>query len=520
MSKVLTTLFALIFAFTTTVSAQVESLAPFYENTERLLNRFVDDGKVDYAALKKSGSVTKIVEQIATADIESLGSLEKEAFLINAYNVLVIDQVLLNYPLASVLDVNSFFDAKKVTVAGKKLSLNTLEKEYLLKEYKDPRLHFVLVCGALDCPPIIAKPYLPGTLDAQLAQQTRLAVNDQQFLRTTAEGVELSQIFNWYATDFGGGKKEVVNFINSFKQTPVSANAKVSYYDYNWALNQGGNRSGSISPNAQGLEASSPAGGANASRYVVSSTIAKGTFEFKLFNNLYSQDAAGERASFFSSTLSALYGLNERINVGFDARYRRVRYDQDGETNNLAVLSSPGPNSEFRQGLTGFGPKVRIAPILAAPNFSVQSTYLFSTQDDASGQANGQRFIDFDGDTWITQLFNDFTIGNSFSVFTELDFILEDIGSADKGRINRFSTPVTGIFSYFPNSKTTIYGLGSYSPFWQTDFDYFTQIGAGVKYQFTPKFELELLATSFSNPFISDAGGSASTVNLGLRFNL
>jgi len=520
MSNAFFTAFVFLFVSLTAVSAKQDSLIPFYDNTTALLERYVKNGKVDYAALKTAGDLNRIVDQIANADIEGLTSLEKKAFLINAYNLLVIDQVLENYPLTSVLDVNSFFDAKKVIVAGDKISLNTLEKEFLLKKYNDPRLHFVLVCGALDCPPIIDKPYLPKNLDAQLNQQTRLAVNNADFLRTSASGVELSQIFNWYAADFGGNKKAVLEFINKFKEVPVPATSKVGYYEYNWALNQRSNLTGENLQESQGSGTTPSTGAANAFRYVVSSTIPKGTYEFKLFNNLYSQNAAGERASFFTSTLSALYGLNGRINVGLDARYRRVRYDQDGQTNNLAVLSSPGPNSQFRQGLTGFGPKIRIAPILKAPNFSIQSTYLFSTQSDASGQLNDQRFIDFDGDTWITQLFNDFTIGSHFSIFTELDFILEDIGSAEKGRINRASTPVTGIVSYFPNPKTTIYGLGSYSPFWQTDFDYFTQVGAGVKYQFNPNFELELLATSFSSAFIQDADGSASTVNLGLRFNL
>ncbi|MEO0731541.1 MAG: hypothetical protein AAFZ52_01810, partial [Bacteroidota bacterium] len=65
-----------------------------------------------------------------------------------------------------------------------------------------------------------------------------------------------------------------------------------------------------------------------------------------------------------------------------------------------------------------------------------------------------------------------------------------------------------------------LYGLASYSPYWQQDFDYFYQLGAGAKYQFTPKFELELLVTAFENQFISANDGSAGTVNLGLRFNL
>ncbi|MEL7376035.1 MAG: hypothetical protein AAFN65_03675, partial [Bacteroidota bacterium] len=115
---------------------------------------------------------------------------------------------------------------------------------------------------------------------------------------------------------------------------------------------------------------------------------------------------------------------------------------------------------------------------------------------------------------------NDFSIGNNFSFFAEVDVVLEDIGAEEAGRINRLSTPLTGIFSYFPTPKATLYGLASYSPYWQADFDYFYQLGAGAKYQFTPKFELELLATAFDNQFLSSVNGNAGTVNLGLRFNL
>jgi hypothetical protein len=221
-----------------------------------------------------------------------------------------------------------------------------------------------------------------------------------------------------------------------------------------------------------------------------------------------------------TTSLSALYGLNDRINVGIAARYRRVRYDESGTANNFAVLGSSSGSTAFRQGITGLGPRIRLAPFKKLPNFSIESQYLFQPQDDASGARDGQRFIDFDGATWITQFFNDFSLGSRFSIFTEVDFIIEDIGKEENGRINRTSTPVTGIFSYFPNPKTTFYVLGSYSPFFQSDFNYFTQIGTGAKYQFTPKLELEFLITSFNNTFIKSVDGSANTVNLGLRFNL
>ena len=70
-----------------------------------------------------------------------------------------------------------------------------------------------------------------------------------------------------------------------------------------------------------------------------------------------------------------------------------------------------------------------------------------------------------------------------------------------------------------PNTKLTLYTLGSYSPYWQENFDYFYQFGVGSKYQFTPNFEIELLYTDFTNKFLNDTGGQAETVNLGLRFN-
>jgi hypothetical protein len=42
----------------------------------------------------------------------------------------------------------------------------------------------------------------------------------------------------------------------------------------------------------------------------------------------------------------------------------------------------------------------------------------FPTGDDLAGRSGEQRFIDWDGPIWWTQVFNDFPIGNKFSLFT------------------------------------------------------------------------------------------------------
>ena len=510
------------------LSAAAYDSRAFFDDADRLLKASVSGGLVDYASLKASGALAPLVATIAATDLDEVPAAERKAYLINAYNLLVLDRALAGYPLASVLDDPQFFDRKSVTVGGERLSLNQLEKGLLFERYPDARLHFVLVCGAVDCPPLTDFAYRPGSLGAQLDRQTQRALDDPAFVRVSGGDVELSQIFEWYAGDFGGSKPEVVEWINARRTTALPTGGRVGYYRYDWGLNERGARTGAVDP-AAGTDApqASPSGGApavggaaNASRYVVSSTIPAGTFEVKAFNNLYSQEARGERATFFTTTTSVLYGLTDRINVGVEGRYRRVRYDAEGLARNFAVLGNTASAGAFRQGLTGFGPKVRIAPFPQLENFSVQSTYYVSTLADAPGTPDGLRFIDFGGDTWITQFFNDVALGQRFSLFTEVDVTIEDIGREAAGRSNRFSTPATLIASYFPNPKTTLYALGNYAPIWQADFDYFYQLGGGAKYQVNPRLEFELLATSFSSAFLAEANGTASTVNLGVRFNL
>lgn len=488
----------------------------FFNDTHSFLQKNVKNGRVNYANLKSNTQLKSLIKVIENANLTSADDATKQAFYINAYNLLVINNAAQKYPLQSVQDIAGFFDRKKNTVGGKKLTLNKLEKDYLLKPYKDARFHFVLVCGALGCPPITDFAYTPNNLEQQLEMQTKLALNDANFIKVNGNKVELSQIFNWYTDDFGGNKKSVLNFINKYRTTTISNSTKVSYYKYDWNLNDTANRTSSLGGAA--------ASGNNASRYIVSSTIKKGSVEVKLFNNLYTQKTGSEgnltdRSTFNTTSVSFLYGLTDRVNIGFNTRYRRVRNDKL-PSSPLAVFGSDLADGESdRQGITAFGPQIRFAPVPKWENFSIQSSFVFPIGDDLAGSAT-QPYIDWTGATWNTQIFNDFPIGTNFSLFTEVDILLEDIGKESEGNINRFSTPATVILSYNPTKKITLYTLGGFSPYWQSDFDYFAQAGVGAKYQFTPNLELELLYTDFTNKFLQETGGQAATYNLGLRFNL
>lgn len=482
----------------------------FFDRTDQLLSKYVKDGLIDYAHIGDDPLFEELNQTITSAQIGSLNRATKVAFYINAYNLLTIKRVTDNYPIESVYSVVGFFEANKVKVAGKKTSLNAIEKDILLKEYNDPRYHFVLVCGALGCPPIVPFAYRPEQLEQQLEQQIALALNDPEFIKVNdaEQKVELSQIFKWYKKDFGGNDAAALAYVNEYRENKIPSSYAIDYYSYDWTLNEQ-----EVDMPLKEMENN------NAARYVVSSTIPKGTFESRSFSNLYSQtietsEGNRVRSNFYTNLISVVYGLNDRFNVGFDLRYRRTS-NTNSEVSFLNVLGNQsGPDG--RGAFATIGPKIRWAPTQYLPNFSIQSAFWIPIADNLEGSSE-QPFLDWDGPSWFTQLFNDIPVGNNFSVFTELDIFIEDIGGEDD--LNRFSTPVTGIISYFPNPKTTIYLLASYSPFWQEEFNYFGQAGVGVKYQFSPQFELELLYTSFTNDFLQENNGQARTYNFGVRYN-
>ncbi len=484
----------------------------FFKEANKFFEKYESNGTIDYAAAKNSPMLDIFAKDIANVNLDAFDANTRKAYLINAYNLLVINKITKAYPISSVQDIDQFFDRSDIVVAGKKYSLNQFEKELILGKNPDPRLHFVLVCGAVGCPPIIGFAYTADKLESQLDAQTKIALNNSAFLVPRENQVAINKIFEWYTQDFGANKQERIAFINKYRNSKISPTAKFNYLDYDWSINETGANTGQSTTIS-----------ANSARYVVSSTIPKGSVELKLFNNLYTQRSntdfdTGSRSNFFTSTFSALYGVNKRFNAGLELKYRRVS-NGNLPSSPLTVFGENESVTSSRNGITGIGPKIRWAPTSALPNFSVQSTFQFPVGDGLEG-INDKPFIDWNGAIWYTQLFNDFSIGNNFSLFTELDFWIEDIGNGEEGFSNIFSTPVSLIFSYFPNPKTTVYALGSYSPKFVEGFDYFYQYGVGTKYQFNPNFELELLISDFTSKFLVSDNGQAATFNLGIRYNL
>ncbi|GAA4238648.1 hypothetical protein GCM10022291_29940 [Postechiella marina] len=217
-----------------------QDLDAFFNKADAFFKTNVIEGKVAYSKIHSNpealNAVLKMAESISVSKSDAKNY---QAFWINAYNLAVIKGIIDNYPTNSPLDNKGFFDKTTYSLGGKSITLNNIEHKLLRGHFKDARFHFVLVCGALGCPPLISKAYLPKTLDVQLETQTKKAINGA-FLRvnTKKKRVEASQIMEWYKEDFTMNGQSEIDFINTYRTEKLDKKFKISYFPYNWKVNK------------------------------------------------------------------------------------------------------------------------------------------------------------------------------------------------------------------------------------------------------------------------------------------
>lgn len=217
-----------------------QGTSEFFSKSDAFFKANVRDGKVAYKSIKDNAeALNELLDMAKGISVSKDNANEYQAFWINGYNLLVIDGIVKNYPIKSPLDKPGFFDGHTNEIGGMSITLNDIENKLLRKNFpQEPRFHFVLVCGGLGCPPIIAEAYTPTKLDAQLETQTKLAINDPNFIRVNKNKVKVSQIFEWYPGDFKLDGKKLVDFINQYKSEKLPEKSKISYYPYDWTLNE------------------------------------------------------------------------------------------------------------------------------------------------------------------------------------------------------------------------------------------------------------------------------------------
>lgn len=219
---------------------------------DQALKKYVDDkGLVDYNSIAKDSGFSEYVQSLQTARVEEFSRDGQLAFWINAYNAVTIDKVIKKKPKKSVRETfvpgvwtaTKFFTSRKNIVAGKRLSQDDIEHEILRKQFKDPRIHFAIICASLGCPPLPRLAYTEGNVQARLEEETRKYLNSPRGTRVDrAEStLHVSKLFDWFATDFIQKSGSTLAFMRLYLNEETLSfserDPKISYLEYNWALN-------------------------------------------------------------------------------------------------------------------------------------------------------------------------------------------------------------------------------------------------------------------------------------------
>lgn len=226
---------------------------PSHTLWDELLQSHVNDlGWVDYEGfIADSTKLNQYLNELEVHPPKRGGQWTRKvrmAYWINAYNAYTVKLVADNYPVESIKDigprlsipfVNTVWDIKFIRIGKEKLDLNKIEHKKLRKQFKDPRIHFAVVCASYSCPRLLNRAFMPETLNEQLDMMARDFIADTRKNKVESGELQLSKIFNWYGMDFKSKEfKTIIAYIQQYTDVEIDEDANVEWLDYQWTLNK------------------------------------------------------------------------------------------------------------------------------------------------------------------------------------------------------------------------------------------------------------------------------------------
>jgi len=223
------------------------------ELSKELLSNMVSGRENDNLEAKvKKIELIDLISELSNDD-------KRKAFWINIYNAYNILFLKMKPKLLeSQKSRHQLYSKRNIIIGGHELSLNDIKhgmlrhskiwwaKGYLSKLFiskfekkfrvniPDCRIHFVLNCGGLFCPPVGL--YEGDKINQQLELATKAYLDSEVTYYAEENLVSISQIFNWYTGDFGGSAG-ILKLLKKYKKIPQDSTPVIIYKPYKWMPN-------------------------------------------------------------------------------------------------------------------------------------------------------------------------------------------------------------------------------------------------------------------------------------------
>lgn len=217
----------------------------------RLLDKYVKAGsdaitRVDYAGLAASeadrAALDAYIARFEGADLTARTDANFAAWA-NIYNAVTVRHIVERYPVKSIRDGYLTGPWKEVVVraGGSDVSLDAIEHRILRKTWGTPEVHYAINCASYSCPNLPARAWEAASLSRDLDMAARAYVNHPRGVTVTSRGIAVSEIYNWFETDFGGSKAAVIEHLLRYAgpdlASKIRAKPGIVRYQYDWSLN-------------------------------------------------------------------------------------------------------------------------------------------------------------------------------------------------------------------------------------------------------------------------------------------
>lgn len=213
---------------------------------DEVLQAHVQDGVVNYPGVASDGRLAAYLDQLDRLDPNGLPSWRHRlAFWINAYNAFAIKGILDGYSPLTTIGQWRYFIGQTYRVGSESINLYDLEKKLLIPDFREPRIHFAIVCASQSCPKLRSQAFTADQLDAQMEENARAFVNDPSKNRFDREQhvAYLSKIFEWFEPDFRRHAESLLNYVRRYvNDQELAADLatqpyRIEFLEYDWRLN-------------------------------------------------------------------------------------------------------------------------------------------------------------------------------------------------------------------------------------------------------------------------------------------
>jgi hypothetical protein len=183
--------------------------------------------------------------------------VQRLEIVINHYPIKKTTVIGFIYPENSVQQIPGIWEGLKLETVEKEVSLNDIEHKILRPQFKEPRIHFAIVCASLGCPQLKSHAYEAVTLEQQLEDSAGRFINNHSKVRLmrAQKKLQVSKIFNWFGKDFfsfarpewkqwyPGAEGGVIGFLSKYMPSDdlnflQKNTVSLDYLDYDWTLNE------------------------------------------------------------------------------------------------------------------------------------------------------------------------------------------------------------------------------------------------------------------------------------------